>query len=152
MRSFQEERSCPCQKNISEQLQVSTATSTSEAIPTMPSAFSTKQILSRSVHKIERSLPLFIYGSKIITNENFPSFTEVFEHELSFSQMYNFLKMHKEVAYSSDIPLSSCLCEVCENASLLAKGINSGCKSSDILSPTAHDLVKTHTYDSISKD
>ena len=39
--------------------------------------------------------------------------------------MYNFLKMHKEMAYNSDIPHSSCLCEVCENASLLAKGMNS---------------------------
>ena len=41
-----------------------------------------------------------------------------------YDQMYNFLKMHKEVAYNSDIPHSSCLCEVCENALLLAKGIN----------------------------
>ena len=38
--------------------------------------------------------------------------------------MYNFLKMHKEVAHNSDIPHSSYLCEVCDNASLLAKGIN----------------------------
>ena len=66
--------------------------------------------------------------------------------------MYNFLKMHKEVACNSDIPHSSCLCEVCKNASLLARGINSSLKSSDILSPTAHDLVETHTCDSSSKD
>ena len=52
--------------------------------------------------------------------------------------------MYKEVAYNSDISHSSCLCEVCENASLLAKGINSSLKSSDILSPTTHDLVETH--------
>ena len=31
--------------------------STSEATPTTSSAFSTKQILSRSVHEIERSFP-----------------------------------------------------------------------------------------------
>ena len=37
-------------------------------------------------------------------------------------------------------------------ASLLAKGINSSLKSSDILSPGVHDLVETHTYDSSSKD
>ena len=60
--------------------------------------------------------------------------------------------MHKEVAYNSDISLSSRLWEVCENASLLAKGINSSCKTSDILSPTAHDLVETHTCNSVSKD
>ena len=41
---------------MSEQLQVSTATSISETTPTTSSAFSTKQISSRSVHKTERSL------------------------------------------------------------------------------------------------
>ena len=40
-------------------------------------------------------------GSKIITRS--------FEYKLSFRQMYNFLKMHKEVVYNSDIPHSSCL-------------------------------------------
>ena len=75
-----------------------------------------------------RDLLEIINVSKIITNENFPSFTEAFEHKLSFCQMYNFLKMHKDVAYNSDIPHSFCLCEVRENASLLAKGINSSLK------------------------
>ena len=98
-----------------------------------------------------RDLLEIINVSKIITNENFPSFTEAFEHKLSFCQMYNFLKMHKEVAYNSDIPHSFCLCEVRENTSLLAKGINSSLKSSDALSLTAHDLVETHTCDSSSK-
>ena len=84
-----------------------------------------------------------INGSKIINNENFHSFTEALEHELSFCQIYNFLKMHKKVAYNSDIPHSSCFCEVCKKASLLAKGINSSLNSSDILSSTAHDLVET---------
>ena len=87
-----------------------------------------------------------INGSKIITDENFPSFTETFECELLFCKMYHFLKMHKEVSCNNDIPNSSCLCEVYENASLLAKEINSSLKSSDILSPTAHNLVKTHTW------
>ena len=45
-------------KKMSEKVQVSTATSASEITPTMSSAFSKKnpQILSRSVHKTERSL------------------------------------------------------------------------------------------------
>ena len=93
-----------------------------------------------------------INGPKIVTDENFPSFTETFEHELLFCKMYNFLKMHKEVSCNNDIPNSSCLCEVYENASLLAREINSSLKSSDILLPTAHNLVKTHTWDLSSKD
>ena len=93
-----------------------------------------------------------INGSKIITDENFPSFTETFECELLFCKMYHFLKMHKEVSCNNDIPNSSCLCEVYENASLLAKEINSSLKSSDILSPTAHNLLK-HTHGNLnSKD
>ena len=48
-----------------------------------------------------------IDGSKIITNENFPSFVEAFQHVLSFRPVYDFLKMHKEVAYSTshDLPV-----------------------------------------------
>ena len=49
--------------------------------------------------------------------------------------MYNFFKLQKEVAYNCDIPHCSCLCEVCDNASLSAKGINSILKSSDIFYP-----------------
>ena len=45
------------EKKISGQLQVSPATSTSEATGATSSTFSTKQILSRSVHKTEISLP-----------------------------------------------------------------------------------------------
>ena len=45
-------------KKMLEQLQVSTATSTSKTIPTTSSAFSTKQTLSRSVPKTERSHPV----------------------------------------------------------------------------------------------
>ena len=67
---------------------------------------------------------LEINVSKIITNENFPSLTEAFGHELSVRQTYNFLKMHKEVAL----------------------------KSSDILLPAAHDLVEIRTCDLSSKD
>ena len=44
-------------KTISEQLQVSNATSTSETLPPKSSAFSTQQILSQSVHETEKSLP-----------------------------------------------------------------------------------------------
>ena len=98
-----------------------------------------------------RDLLEIVNESKIINTESFPSFTEAFEHELSFFQMHNFLKIHKEVGYNSDIPHSFCLCEVCKKASLLARGINSSLNSSDILLPTAHDLVETHTYDSSSK-
>ena len=56
------------------------------------------------------------------------------------------------MAYDSDIQHSSCLCEVCKSASLLAKRINSSLKSSDILLLTAHDLVETQACDLSSRD
>ena len=70
-----------------------------------------------------RELLEIINGSKIITNDNSPSFTEI-EHLLSFCQIYNFFKIHKEVAYNSDIPHSSSLCEVCKNALVERNKIN----------------------------
>ena len=48
-----------------------------------------------------------INGSKIISNKSFLSLPEAFEHELSCYQIYNFLKMLKEVPYNSDISHSS---------------------------------------------
>ena len=102
-----------------------------------------------------------INGSKIITNESFPSFSEAFERELSFRQMYNFIKMHQRwlTTVTPTLFLFTKICQkrftftkVCQNATLLAKGISSSLKSSDILSPTAHHLVETHTCDSSSKD
>ena len=94
-----------------------------------------------------RDLLEIINGSKIITNENFPSFTEAFEHELSFHQIFNFLKIHKDVAYNSEIPQSSCLCEICENTLLLVKRINSSLTSSDILSPKAFTIWLKYTHE-----
>ena len=44
------------------------------------------------------------------------------------------------------------LCEVCENASLLAQAKNSVLKSSDFLLPIAHNRVETHTCHLGSKD
>ena len=82
-----------------------------------------------------------LHSQKLLSmNSHFPKYT---------TSIY---KMHKEVVYNSDIPHSFCLYEVCKNASVLVKGINSSLNSSDILSLTAHDLVETHTCNLSSKD
>ena len=51
--------------------------------------------------------------------------------------------------YNRDIPQSSCLCEVCDNACLLAKVINNS-KNVDLLS-NPHDLVEKYACNSDSK-
>ena len=53
------------------------------------------------------------------------------------------------INYNRDIPQSSCLCEVCENVCLLAKGINKSCKLNLAVNP--HDLVESFSCTSTSK-
>ena len=70
---------------------------------------------------------------------------EAFEHELSFRQKYNFFKMHKELAYNSDIPHL--------NSSLLVNRIKIRFEVKwYIIADLAHDLIETYTYNSSSKD
>ena len=83
---------------------------------------------------------IFLYSQKLLSINS------------HFAKCTTSSKCYMEVAYNSDIPHSFCLCKVYGNASLLAKRINSSLKSSDILSPTAQDLVGTHTWDWSLKD
>ena len=70
-----------------------------------------------------------------------------FQRDLSFRQLYEFLKGHKELVWNEQIPQSFYLCEICENAVLLAIGINSSLKSK-ILATNVHDLVEANACDS----
>ena len=76
-------------------------------------------------------------------------FSDVFESKLTFVQLYSYLKSHKQYVFNRDIPHSSCLCEICENAVLMAKGI---CKSLNnkmkYVSTNPHDLVEQYSCDS----
>ena len=47
-----------------------------------------------------------------------------FKNLLKLSQLYGFVKCHKEYCYNQNIPQGSCLCEICENCVLLTKGLN----------------------------
>ena len=68
------------------------------------------------------------------------TFFRKFEKALTFSQLYDFLKVHKEYAFNKNIPHGSCLCEICENTTLLAKGLNKVLENSIPSNP--HDLVE----------
>lgn len=79
------------------------------------------------------------------------TFVECFEKPLSFSLLYNFIKSYKQFIYNQNIPQGSCLCEVCENSCLLAKGINRYIKGVKL--PTnPHDLVEDNCCDSSVDD
>ena len=76
------------------------------------------------------------------------TFVKVFGKELPFSVMYSFFKRYKQYVFNKHIPQSTCLCEICENVSLLAKGLNK-CVNAGL--PTnAHDIVGSYSCDSSS--
>ena len=87
------------------------------------------------------------------TEEMKDSFVLKFEKKLTFSQFYDFLKRHKEYVYNTNIPHSSCLCEICENASLFAKGLNSQRRKLKGKLPTnPHELIEMFSCNSDEAD
>ena len=55
--------------------------------------------------------------------EQYASFPETSQRDLTFRQLYEFLKGHKELAWNDQIPQSSSLCEICKNAVFLASRV-----------------------------
>ena len=51
------------------------------------------------------------------------TFYQNFKKLVTFSQLYDFAKYHKVYCYDQNIP-HGCLCKICENCVLLAKGMN----------------------------
>ena len=48
-------------------------------------------------------------------------FKEKFGEPLTFLNFYQFIKKKKQFIFQRDIPDTSCLCEICENATLMAQ-------------------------------
>lgn len=77
------------------------------------------------------------------------SYTDVFDEDLSFTQLYQFLKVRKQYVWNKNIPEASCLCEICENITLFAKGVNKSLKLN--LANNPHTLVEENSCDSSAK-
>ena len=67
-------------------------------------------------------LPDIINGTEKVDVTD--TFYQNFKNLLTFSQLYDFVKYHKEYCYNQNIPHGSCLYEVFENCVLLVKGLN----------------------------
>ena len=81
------------------------------------------------------------------------SFQSSFSRKLKFHELYEFIKSRREYIYNRDIPQSSCLCEICENAVFIAKGVNKKILNKSLLVPTdPHSLVEAYSCQSSSKD
>ena len=76
------------------------------------------------------------------------SFEAKFNKNLTFSQVNDFFKSHKYYVYNTDIPHVSCLCEICENSSLLVRGMNKQKKFKENLPNNPHDLVERFSCNS----
>ena len=77
------------------------------------------------------------------------SFETKFGKELTFPRLCEFLKLHKEYTLNSNIPHTSCLCEICRNSSLCAKGLNNREKIFREMFPTSpHGLVEKFSCNS----
>ena len=58
--------------------------------------------------------------------------------------------MHKHYVFSNKIPHYSCLCEIHENASLLAKGLENACKGKEILADP-RSIVEPYLCNDVDK-
>ena len=85
-----------------------------------------------------RDLNEIANGGSGIEEAGGDSFSNAFGRPLKFALLY-VLKLHKEYVFNEDIPQWSCLCELCENVTLLATGVNKVLK--DKLPTLPHDIV-----------
>jgi len=114
----------------------------------------TKKVNGKKVHIQKRYLlwPLrdileILNGSDIDSGNGFE---DEFDKKLSFSLFYKFIKARKQYIFNNKIPQYTCLCEVCENAVLLSKGLDLACKKKAI--PTnPHLIVEEYTCSSDNK-
>ena len=91
-----------------------------------------------------------INGSELHSSNFVPSFSE----KPSFSQLYDFIKSHKQFVYDKNMPHTSCLCDTCEYIVLLAIGLNNykQLTASARLPETPHDIVEKYSCSSDDKN
>ena len=82
-------------------------------------------------------------------DKNSEKFSDVFEIDLSFTQLCNHLKSRKQNIFNRDIPYGSCLCKICENAVLMVEGISKTLKNDMKHVPiNPHDTDDCNSFDS----
>ena len=114
----------------------------------------TKKVNGGKIHVQKRYLlwPLrdildMLNGSNISVSD---SFKDMFEKELSFTLFYKFIKARNQYIFNCKIYQNTCLCQTCENAFLLTRGLNQACKKSITCDP--HAIVEEYYCNSNEKD
>ena len=80
------------------------------------------------------------------------SFMNEFGRKLSFRQFCELIKANKQYIYSKNIPYSTCLCEICENAVFFMQGLNKILPKELNLPSNPHDIVEKFSCDSNKQD
>ena len=90
-------------------------------------------------------------GCSVSSNEN-NNFVPAFDRKLSFRQLYEFIKSNKEYICNKNIPHTTCLCEICENAVYFMKGLNNWLPNGSQMPINPDDIVERFSCDSSSDD
>ena len=69
-------------------------------------------------------------------------FKVAFDKDLTFRQLYDYLKQHRENVINKSIPHWSCLCEICENTLYLVEGMNKKLPIEERLSNFMNSLME----------
>ena len=95
------------------------------------SSFKNKQMLHRSLSRTDSHLPKSPHKKVEVIEKlveeyhvKIPFNTKRGRPQKDLNKEENILKYHKDYCYNQNTPHGSCLCEICENYVLLAKGLN----------------------------
>ena len=100
-----------------------------------------------------RELFEIVNGCTHISHLNSSECFEIkFNVKLTFRLLYDFIKVNKYYIFNKQIPHTAehtaCLCEICENAVLLAEGINRSVKHGIRVPSNPHDIVEEYCCES----
>ena len=87
-----------------------------------------------------------VNGGSIASNTE--DFLDAFGRKLSFRQLYDNVKQHKELVYNKNTPHATCLCEICENAVYFMKAVNQCLPKESALPTNPHDIMERFSCDS----
>ena len=85
--------------------------------------------------------------------EDCSTFPDSFDEDLTFIQLYDFLKKRKQYKFCNQTPHESCTCEICKNTTLFTSSMNQKMKNGDSKMPNnLKELVEEYSCDVSNAD
>ena len=92
-----------------------------------------------------------INGSKLLESSEGDNVYFKFEKDITFRELYDILRRHKQYIFNTKIPQWSCLCEICENALFLVNGLNKKIYPESRLPTTINELIARFSCDDVKQ-